>query len=121
MTPSWLPGLAYDVFYLYITSSTMSKKLQDDGETATATLPPATHSPQHTIKTNRSIWKDSDFQNLVGRQTHTNFTITDRCSGLSITSGRPRRWRVFERARSISLTTHTMIHGKCRDRVECLF
>jgi len=29
--------------HLFITSSTISKSLQDDGEMGTATLPPATH------------------------------------------------------------------------------
>jgi len=41
----WSHGLACDVFYSCITSFTMRKKLQDDGETATATPPPAPHFP----------------------------------------------------------------------------
>jgi len=45
-------GLACDIFYLFITLSTMSKKLQDDGKMATTTLPPAAHfHQQHTSLT----------------------------------------------------------------------
>ena len=45
MTSLWSHVLACDIFYSCITSSTMSKKLQDDGETATTTPPPAPHFP----------------------------------------------------------------------------
>jgi len=31
MTSTWSHGLACDIFYLFITSSTISKKLQYDG------------------------------------------------------------------------------------------
>jgi len=52
-------SLVCDVFYWLITSSTMSKKLQEDGEMATATLPPAVHFPDilpnKTIKIYRRI------------------------------------------------------------------
>ena len=40
---SYSHGLACDI--LFITSSTISKKLQDDCETAKTTLPPAGHFP----------------------------------------------------------------------------
>jgi len=33
---------------------------------------------------------------------------TDHCSSLSVTSGVLSHWRVFERARSLSLVTHTI-------------
>ena len=39
MTSMWSHGLACGIFSLFITSSTISKKLQDDGETTTITLP----------------------------------------------------------------------------------
>jgi len=39
--------------------------------------------PQHTIKTNKSTWKHSNFPTPIGRQAHANFTMTDCCSGLS--------------------------------------
>ena len=41
----WSHGWVCDIFYLFITSSTKSKKLQDEGETTTATLSLATHFP----------------------------------------------------------------------------
>jgi len=77
----------------------------------------ATNNPllQHTVITNRSIWKHSDFPNPVGRWPHTNFTFADCCSHLSITLGVPSCWRTFYRAWSSSLVTHaiftTVIHG----------
>ena len=60
ITSSYSDGLACDVFYLFLaTSSTISKKLQDDCETATTTLPPAAHFPDILSKqveaSNRSI------------------------------------------------------------------
>ena len=41
------------------------KKLLDDSEMATTTLPPPTHFPD-ILKPNRSIWKQRYFPNLVG-------------------------------------------------------
>ena len=62
------------IFVYYL--SAMSRKLEDDGRTATTTLP----LPQHTIKTNKGI---CNFANLIGRQAYANFTMTDCRFGLS--------------------------------------
>jgi len=98
--------------FVFLTLSTMSKKLQDDGKTATTTLTSNILS-RHTIKTSRSGSK-SDFPNPFCRKPHANFTITDCCSSLSITSGVPTHWRAFERVWSRSLVMNaiikTMVH-----------
>ena len=68
---------------MFITSSTMNKKLQDDGKMTTTTLPPAAHFPDIlSTKLSEASWsKDSYIQNPVSRQPLTNFTIADHYSG----------------------------------------
>ena len=62
------------IFVYYL--SAMSKKLEDDGKTATTTLP----LPQTYYQNKKST---CNFPNPIGRQAHANFTMTDCCSDLS--------------------------------------
>jgi len=48
----------------------MSKKLQDDGEMAASTLPPAAHFLSY-YQRNRSFWKYADFPYPVAWWPHT--------------------------------------------------
>jgi len=110
-TYTWSHDLTCDILFLFITSSTISKTLQDYGEATTTTPVPATHFSNILLKTNRSIWKQRYSPNPVDRLSHTNFAIADCYSNLSITSGVLNPWRAFGRARSSPLITYTtMIH-----------
>ena len=77
-------------------------------------------SPTYYQK-NRSFGKQSYFSNLVCRRPHPNFTTTDHCSGLSITSGVPSCRRAFERAHSRCLITYAVFSTtgmiRCTDHV----
>ena len=46
MTSTWSHGLASDIFYLFVTLASISKKLENDGKMTTTTLP-----QQHTSQT----------------------------------------------------------------------
>jgi len=64
---TWSHGLVCDVICLFITLSTISKKLQDDGETITTTQLPATHLPDILSKeTEASRSKGTSQTQLVG-------------------------------------------------------
>jgi len=47
--------VACDIFNLFITSSTISKKLQDDSKMSTTTLPPAIYYPDILSKQTEAI------------------------------------------------------------------
>jgi len=70
-------------------------KLQKDGKMVTTTLQQATHFPGILSKQTEA---SGSILTSQGRWPHTNFTITDLWSGLSITSGVLCHWRAFKRA-----------------------